>query len=437
MAAVGGVIDLAAIASTVGAIGLALAAGLAVFGTVKLVVVPLAIAFEALERRRRRARTARSPMLDRFPLVSVVVPAYNEGVVLANCVRSVLGSDYGRLEVVIVDDGSTDDTAEVMAELARLDDRVITVHKPNGGKGSALNRGIRESRGEVLMFVDADGIFRPNTVREMLRALTDERVGAVCGDDRPVNLDRGLTQALALMSHAGCGLVRRAQSLLDVLHIVSGNIGAFPRAVIEEIGGFDEGTLGEDLELTWRVHRAGYRVRFEPRAIVHAESPSSPKALWRQRVRWARGLLQTMRLQRDMIGNPRFGAFGAYLVFNTINSVLVPVLTLVTLACLPALLVTGQWPFEADLVSVLAWLGVGTSVGVFVVAIGLNGAWNDLAFLWTLVIMPILTAMLAATMVSAIVKEATGAASNWNKLARMGVVTDRALQRAACGTEHP
>lgn len=417
------------VARVIGEIGFAMGLIALVFGVVKLVYVPLAFLFEIIERRDRVDDI--HTMVKENPLVSVIVPAYNEGVVLANCVNSVLASDYRRVEVVIVDDGSSDDTPQVMAWLAARDGRVRTFRQANAGKGAALNHGIRESRGHVLMFVDADGVFSADTITEMLRGMDHERVGAVCGDDRPVNLDRPLTQMLAMFSHAGCSLVRRALGVMRVLPIVSGNIGAFPRRVIEEIGGFNEDTLGEDLELTWRIYRAGYHVRFRPQAVVHAESPSTLRALWRQRVRWARGLLQTMRIQRDMIGNPRYGAFGMFLVFNSLNMVVMPIMLIGVFFCLPFAFLAGDPPFSPDLLSVLAWLGIFVSAAVMVIAVGMNRAWADLRFLWTMPLWPFLTTVIAGVMAEAIWKEITRSESKWNKLARTGVVTERSLRQAA------
>lgn len=410
--------------AVVGAAGLALL----LFGVLKLVAVPLAAWFELQDVRRRRSRHRRT-WYDQGPLVSVIVPAYNEGPVLANCVHSLLSSDYRRVEVVIVDDGSSDDTPEVVAALVARYPRVRAVRQPNAGKGAALNRGIAESTGDVLFFVDADGIFSPGAIAEMLRGFDGPEVGAVCGDDRPVNLDRVQTRMMAVLSHAGTGLVRRALTVLGCLPIVSGNVGAFPRTVIEQIGGFDETTVGEDLELTWRVHRAGYRVRFCPRGLVYAESPSTVRTLWRQRVRWARGLLQTMRIHREMIGNPRFGAFGLYLVVNTLTMVVMPLLQLLVLALLPALALIGEPPIEPGVAGVLSWLGLTVSVAVVCFAVLVNRAWSDLRHLWTVPLWPVYATAIAAVMVSALWLELRGGPASWHKMQRTGVVSMAALSR--------
>lgn len=413
---------------------------------VKLTFAPLALWFEVRQRAtpRRRARLKAGPRsgvrglgeVHGHPIrqrtlrylhgtmVSVIVPAYNEGIVLDACVESILRSRYPRLEVIIVDDGSTDDTAAVMTDLAARHPSVRAIHQVNAGKGAALNRGIAEARGEVLLFVDADGLFTARTIDWLLVGLSAPGVGAVCGDDRPANPDRPLTQMLSVMSHVGTGLVRRALSLLHCLPIVSGNIGAFRASLIREIGGFREDTIGEDFELTWRVYAAGYRVVFQPRAIVYAESPSTLRGLWRQRVRWARGLLQTTRIHRRLIGNPNHGVFGPFLALNTFAMVIAPPLQMLVLLALAVFFVGQPQPVPPDVMAVLGWLGIILSAVLVVFAIALNGAWRDLRHLWTLPLWPVYSVAMGFTMIAALWHEGRGAPARWNKLQRTGVVTD-------------
>lgn len=391
------------------------------FGAVKIAYVPLAFYFNW--RYRTRPVKHRLTMLDQKPFVSVIVPGYNEAVVITKCVESILASRYRRFEVILVDDGSTDETAVIMAGLAAGHERVRFVSQANAGKGAALNRGISSAAGDILMFVDADGIFAPDTLLHMLEGFDHPDVGAVCGDDRPVNLDRIQTRMLAVLSHVGTGLVRRALSVLHCLPIVSGNMGAFRRELVHRVGGFHEDSLGEDLELTWRVYKAGYRVRFQPNALVYAESPSTVRGLWRQRVRWSRGLLQTLRIHIGMVGSLRYGSFGAFLVFNTITMVLIPILQLLVLAALPYLYFVGRGPVPGEVMAILGWLGLFVSLTLIVISIGLNSSWPDVRFVWTLPLWPLYSVFVGLALVSALGKELMGSPARWNKLQRTGVVS--------------
>ncbi|MFK0005290.1 glycosyltransferase [Paenarthrobacter sp. NPDC090522] len=395
------------------------------FGAVKIIYVPLALYFNRVHRPRPVKH--KYSVLSTQPMVSVIVPGYNEAVVITNCVESILSSRYSRLEVILVDDGSTDSTAEIMAALAEEYHRVRFISRANAGKGAALNTGIKAAQGDILMFVDADGIFAPDTMLHMLAGFDHPKVGAVCGDDRPVNLNRVQTMMLAVLSHVGTGLVRRALSLMHCLPIVSGNIGAFRADLVRSVGGFHEDTLGEDLELTWRVYKAGYRVNFQPKALVYAESPSTMGGLWRQRVRWSRGLLQTLRLHFGMLGKTTYGTFGLFLVFNAFTMVLIPILQLLILGILPVLYAAGRGPIPWEVLAILGWLGLFVSFVLIVFSIGLNGSWRDLRFLWTVPLWPFYSVFVGLALASAIVKELRGSPARWNKLQRTGVVSVTAL----------
>ena len=410
------------------ALVLVLGLSLLVVGLVRLAFVPAALVFEARRRRDDLGPAGCGPMFPEAPLVSVVVPAYEESVVIENCVRSVLRSEHPALEIVCVDDGSSDDTFARMERLAAEHPRVRALRQDNAGKGAALNTGIAAARGDILVLVDADGLFRPDTVTRLLRGFRDERVGAVCGNDRPVNLDRVLTRLLSLISHVGTGLMRRALDVLGCLPIVSGNIGAFRRDVLDRVGPLHTDTLGEDLELTWRVARAGYRVTFAPDALVYAESPSTLRGLWRQRVRWARGLLQVTSMHRSMVGNPRYGAFGMYLLYNTAAQVVAPfvqVLAMIALAVL--VLVDGSSWVPSSWWGWVLLLGLPLSLGLLLLAVLLDRAPGDLRQLWTLPLWPVYSLMMTFVLLDAARLELGNAENRWNKLDRSGTVSVQGL----------
>ncbi len=384
-----------------------------IVGLQTLVYYPLALIY-ALRRHR-------SPTIEEAqPLVSIVVPAYNEEQVVGRCIESILASDYERREVILVDDGSQDATLEIMR---RYEDQpgVTVVSKPNGGKASALNAGLERASGEVLFFVDADGVFAPAAIDEMLGGFETDRVGAVCGNDAPVNLDRLQTRLANLQTHVGSGFVRRALATIDCLPIVSGNIGAFRRRVLERTGPFLEGFIGEDLELTWRVHKAGYRVSFRPRAMVYAEVPSTLHDLWGQRVRWARGLLQTARIHRDMFFRTRYGLFGIYLPLNYVSMVVIPLLQLASVALLPALILTGDSPISLSALSIIGWLGLAFALLASVFSVALDRAWGDLRYLYVIPLWVPYSLLMDAVTLWAIYLELRGTQSVWNKVRRTGV----------------
>lgn len=384
-------------------------------GLLTLAYYPLALVSEL--RRRKSIGFASAT-----PLVSIVVPAYNEQKVVGRCVDSILASDYPRREIILVDDGSTDGTLNEMRRYADRPD-VVVIAKSNGGKASALNAGLARATGEVIFFVDADGVFARNTIGEMLKGFDSDRVGAVCGNDSPINLDRLQTRLANLQTHVGTGFVRRALATLNCLPIVSGNIGAFRRSALEKTGPFLEGFIGEDLELTWRVHKAGYRVTFQPWATVYAEVPSTLRGLWKQRVRWARGLLQTARIHRDMFFNRKYGLFGFYLPINFVSMVVIPLLQLASAILLPLLVLLNRSPIELSALSIIGWLGLGLALIASVFSIALNRAWGDLKYLYVVPLWIPYSLMMDVVAVWAIVLELRGAEARWNKLERTGVMS--------------
>ncbi len=384
-------------------------------GLITLVYYPLAVAF-ALKRRRP------SVFQGMDPLVSVIVPAYNEGKIIRHCVDSVLASSYTNLEILLVDDGSTDDTLARMKEYESKPG-VAVLGRENGGKAAALNAGLARARGEIILFVDADGIFAPDTVSQMLAAFDGPKVGAVCGSDSPANLDRLLTRLSNLQTHVGTGFARRALSMINCLPVVSGNIGAFRRSVLLETGPFLEGFIGEDLELTWRVHKAGYRVVFQPWATVRAETPSTLRGLWKQRVRWARGLLQTARIHRDMFFNPRYGLFSFYLGINLLSMALIPLLQLASLVILPILAFQEASPVPVNALGIIGWLGLGFAFVASIFSIALDHAWKDLRYLYVAPLWVLYSFFMDAVTLWAVVLELRGGQARWNKLERTGVVS--------------
>ncbi|HKR12364.1 MAG TPA: glycosyltransferase [Pyrinomonadaceae bacterium] len=244
------------------------------------------------------------------PFVSVIVPAYNEERVIAQTVRSLLASDYPEFEIIVVDDGSSDATCEVVQDNFDGDPRVILFTKENDGKAEALNYGLRRARGEIIVALDGDTIFEPNTIGALASRFDDPRVGAVAGNAKVGNRINTITRWQALEYITSQNLDRRAFAELNCITVVPGAVGAWRRGLIEQAGGFTSDTLAEDQDLTLRIRRLGSNIAYEENAIAWTEAPDTIRGLAKQRFRWSFGTLQCMWKHRDALLRPRYGTLG-------------------------------------------------------------------------------------------------------------------------------
>ncbi len=255
--------------------------------------------FMARHRARVVSREATAPYM---PSVSVVVPAFNEGKVVVATVRSLLASEYdGPLEIVVVDDGSTDDTLAIAKAEFANEPSVAVLTKKNGGKASALNDGIAHAKGEIVVGLDADTVFRPDTIERLVQPLADERVGAVAGNAKVGNRISLVTRLQALEYITSQNLDRRAFALVDCITVVPGAVGAWRKSAVEAVGGFGSDTLAEDQDLTIRLHRAGWSVAYVDEAVAYTEAPDTLRGLSKQRFRWSFGTLQCVWKHRAVL----------------------------------------------------------------------------------------------------------------------------------------
>ena len=230
------------------------------------------------------------------PPVSLLVPAYNEGKVIASALESSLKLDYPNYEVIVVDDGSTDDT---LAEASRFagdygNCRVRVHTKRNGGKASALNAGLAMAEHPIVLCMDADARLEPQTLRRAVVHFRDPSIAAVAGNVKVVNRINLWTRLQALEYIEGLNMARRAQALLSAVNIVPGPIGLFRRDVLLQLGGYDTDTFAEDADLTVKILTAGWKIEYEPLAVAWTEAPERLIDLIQQRYRWTRGILQAL-----------------------------------------------------------------------------------------------------------------------------------------------
>ncbi len=266
--------------------------------------------------QRWRARPARRAEF--APPVTVIVPAFREAKVIERTVTSLLAQQYdGPLDVVVVDDGSPDDTYAVARRAFDGNPRVTVLSKSNGGKATALNVGIARARADIIVCLDADTQFEPQTVAELVAPLVDPHVGAVAGNAKVGNRLNLVTRWQALEYVTSQNLDRRAFALLDCITVVPGAVGAWRKDVVQSVGGFRTDTLAEDQDLTLAVHRAGYSVAYAERAIAWTEAPDTLRGLARQRFRWSFGTLQCAWKHRDALFRRRYGTVGTVALPNT------------------------------------------------------------------------------------------------------------------------
>ena len=279
---------------------------LSVFVLVGLVVRYLSFMWLGyLHQVEQTARTeARDQVL--WPPVTIIVPAFNEGPVIEPSVRSLLQLDYPAYEILVVDDGSTDDTRERVAPLEGRhgDVTVRLVSKMNGGKASALNTGIALARHDYVLCMDGDSKLEPQVLRVAMPHFAKEHVAAVAGNVKVINRDSHLARFQALEYIEGLNMARRAQGFVRVVNIIPGPIGLFRRRVLQEVGGYDRDTFAEDADLTLKILSAGYHIVYEDRAVAWTEAPEKVLDLIKQRYRWTRGILQAVRKRKFALFNP-------------------------------------------------------------------------------------------------------------------------------------
>ncbi|WP_434094591.1 bifunctional polysaccharide deacetylase/glycosyltransferase family 2 protein [Streptomyces hyaluromycini] len=230
--------------------------------------------------------------------VTVVVPAYNEQECITNTLLSLARSEHP-IEVIVVDDGSTDDTAVIVEELGLPMVRLI--RQPNSGKPAALNTGVAAASYDLIVMMDGDTVFEPATVRELVQPFGNPRVGAVAGNAKVGNRDTLIGAWQHIEYVMGFNLDRRMYDVLNCMPTIPGAVGAFRRTALQQAGGMSDDTLAEDTDVTMALHRAGWKVVYAEDARAWTEAPDSMKQLWSQRYRWSYGTMQAMWKHRHAV----------------------------------------------------------------------------------------------------------------------------------------
>jgi cellulose synthase/poly-beta-1,6-N-acetylglucosamine synthase-like glycosyltransferase/peptidoglycan/xylan/chitin deacetylase (PgdA/CDA1 family) len=271
----------------------------------------LLIGLLAVIDRLRKPHAQASPGFN--PRVAVLIPAYNEETVIVRTIRSVLNSDYKNLHVIVIDDGSSDRTAEVAREAYAAEiaaGRVQVLSKPNGGKAAALNYALDRLTEEIYVGIDADTVIATDAISKLIPHFEDARIGAMAGNAKVGNRVNLWTRWQALEYITSQNFERRALDLFHVVTVVPGAIGAWRTAPVKAAGGYPINTVAEDADLTMNLLEQGFRVDYEDRSLAFTEAPINAKGLMRQRFRWSFGTLQAVWKHRAaFVRNPAMGLF--------------------------------------------------------------------------------------------------------------------------------
>lgn len=364
------------------------------------------------------------------PPVSIAIAAYNEETVIGRTLKSLRRSLYPNIkEIIVVDDGSIDGTSSAVSEMASKDRRIVLLRQENSGKAAALNRAFARAQADIVVTLDADTLFAPNTVGNLIRHFvydTSNRLGAVAGVVKVGNLRNLITRWQALDYLTQIGVDRGAQDFLHAIMVVPGACAAWRREAVLRVGGYSRATLAEDCDLALDLQQSGFGVTQDDQAVCYTEVPETTSALFRQRYRWIYGNIQAMWKHRRMVLNPRYGWLGMLTLPLAALSVVLPV------AFLPFVYVMAFVTFQGDgLGVVLMYIALFLLAQVLTAAVGI---WLTRERPSHLLIAPVYRLIGEPLRAYVLYKSALtvlrGTQSTWQKLQRTGSVKLAEIERA-------
>ena len=282
----------------------------------RIFMMAILAAIQHRKEKQERSVPLQAPGRATAPLVSIIVPAYNEEVNAVSSLNNLLKTDYPNFEIIFIDDGSKDATFEKVTEAFRNNAAMRVLTKPNGGKASALNFGIQHSAADFVVCIDADTKLLPNAVSLLMRhfdlstGASQNMTGAVAGNVKVGNEVNAITRWQAIEYITSQNFDRKAFAAVNAITVVPGAIGAFRKKALEEAGGFTTDTLAEDCDLTVRILRCGYTIKNDNSAIALTEAPETVKMFLKQRFRWSFGVMQTFWKNRDALFNWKYKWLG-------------------------------------------------------------------------------------------------------------------------------
>ena len=362
-------------------------------------------------------------------LVSVLIPCFNEEKVIVGSVARILESSWKRIEVIVLDDGSSDNTSAEVERAYAGEPRVTLMRFPNGGKALALNRGLVVAKGDVVVALDADTLFPTDTIGRLVRWFADPEVGAVAGNALVGNRLNLITRWQALEYVTAQNLERRALAALGAVTVVPGAVGAWRRSALKQLHGFPGDTLAEDQDLTIAVQRAGWRVEFDPSARAYTEAPDSLKGLLKQRFRWSFGTLQCIWKHREATFSTKhptlgFIALPQIWLFQIFLALAAPLVDLAVIYSLGSALIDKmfhpvEWSPDKLTQSLLYWAAfilVDLSACALGMALERRAPWGDLV--WIPVQRFGYRQLMYYVVIKSVLTAIRGPLVGWNKLER-------------------
>ncbi|MDD5036462.1 MAG: poly-beta-1,6-N-acetyl-D-glucosamine synthase [Methylococcaceae bacterium] len=249
------------------------------------------IIYYCLWERRDGDTEENMPVFDHYPPVSILVPCYNEGENIRETIEFLLRQKYPHYEIIAINDGSKDNTLEILRELAEKHERVRIVHlDANQGKAMALRAGALLTQNQFLVCIDGDALLAPEAVAWMMRHfLSHPQVGAVTGNPRIRTRSTLLGKIQVGEFSAIVGMIKRAQRVYGRMFTVSGVIAAFRKSALHGVNYWSNDMVTEDIDISWKLQLNGWEIRFEPNALCWVLMPETLKGLWKQRLRWSQG----------------------------------------------------------------------------------------------------------------------------------------------------
>ena len=365
-----------------------------------------------------------------FPLVSIVVPAYNEELNSVRTINSLLSQDYPQIEVIFVDDGSKDNTFETVNEQFKQNLKVHVFTKMNGGKASALNFGIEKSNGDFVVCIDADTQLKSDAVFQLMLKFDEKNVAAVAGNVKVGNEVNMITRWQSIEYITSQNFDRRSFDLLNCITVVPGAIGAFKKEAIITAGGFTTDTLAEDCDLTMRLLRKGYIIRNCTAAISYTEAPETFRQFLKQRFRWSFGVMQCFWKHRDTIFNSKYKNFGMIAMPNIlIYQIILPILApLADIILVLSLLAASFGIVVASLPHIILYYFIFTLVDMAGAALAFAyEKENAVKLIWMLPQRLIYRQLMYYILLKSFNKAIKGELQGWGALKRTGTVKELAV----------